>query len=596
MRTWLVLVVACALQPPAAPRVPSRTDVAQLALGGQYTCALHADGDVSCWGRVDGEDRATPIAVGGGRVRGIGAGNQRTCGLHDDDSVACWDREHAAQVELHVPPVAQLAGECLRTRAGEVWCRGAAWRDDFAPIAGATDARDVASASARTGCAVIGDDGRVACWRDPDDGARHDAAPAAQPIAGVTGATRVTVDRDVACALLRDGHVSCWGYAYDGELGRGSIPARPATRGMRFVPIPRAGAGLVVGLDDATAIAASHGVACAIRASGAVACWGHARPRADGWLSRATATPTEMPGIAHATAIAASPQASDPHAENGHWCVASGHDVRCWGNDLYGQLGNGWSRARPQPVEVPGIAGAVALSHDCAVLRDGSRTCWHPERPPRCAVRAGEVWCGNAKAPGVADAIAVADGDYRTCALRARSITCWFGFDAPALAAPFDVPIAGATQLAVGSSPIESTDCALHADGGVVCARWPEPNMHGGGASVFDAPQVVIQPIDVHDATAIATGSDAACALRADHTVACWGQNDRGQLGDGVGGDRDHAQPPVATPVAVAGIRDAIAISAGDKHACALHATGTISCWGDYRAGRGGDVCDGVDR
>ena len=82
--------------------------------------------------------------------------------------------------------------------------------------------------------------------------------------------------------------------------------------------------------------------------------------------------------------------------------------------------------------------------------------------------------------------------------------------------------------------------------------------------------------------TAIAAGSLHSCALRTNGTVACWGANGSGQLGDGTTTDR-------LTPVPVVGLSDATAIAAGDRHSCALRTDGTVACWGADHSGGVGD-------
>src|SRR6185436_10516664 len=60
-------------------------------------------------------------------------------------------------------------------------------------------------------------------------------------------------------------------------------------------------------------------------------------------------------------------------------------------------------------------------------------------------------------------------------------------------------------------------------------------------------------------ATAVAAGDNHTCALTNSGRVRCWGANDSGQLGDGT--FRAHRRP-----VAVRGLRDAVAVSAGGDH------------------------------
>ena len=70
--------------------------------------------------------------------------------------------------------------------------------------------------------------------------------------------------------------------------------------------------------------------------------------------------------------------------------------------------------------------------------------------------------------------------------------------------------------------------------------------------------------------------------LRPDGTVACWGRNQKGQLGDGTTVDR-------SAPVTVAGLGDVAALAAGRYHACAVLGDGTVRCWGNNFSGQLGD-------
>ncbi|MEM4461028.1 MAG: hypothetical protein QXY70_02735, partial [Nanopusillaceae archaeon] len=77
-------------------------------------------------------------------------------------------------------------------------------------------------------------------------------------------------------------------------------------------------------------------------------------------------------------------------------------------------------------------------------------------------------------------------------------------------------------------------------------------------------------------------GESHTCALLSNGSVACWGYNYYGQLGDGTNTNR-------ATPVNVVGIDNAVAIAAGWGHTCALLSNGTVRCWGRNNYGQLGD-------
>jgi alpha-tubulin suppressor-like RCC1 family protein len=67
---------------------------------------------------------------------------------------------------------------------------------------------------------------------------------------------------------------------------------------------------------------------------------------------------------------------------NGFACaLAVDSSVRCWGDNTYGQLGDGTTEGSSLPVQVVGLEGEVAdvvagESHACALLSSGSVKCW----------------------------------------------------------------------------------------------------------------------------------------------------------------------------------------------------------------------------
>jgi len=116
----------------------------------------------------------------------------------------------------------------------------------------------------------------------------------------------------------------------------------------------------------------------------------------------------------------------------------------------------------------------------------------------------------------------------------------------------------------------------------------------GAGDSAPSQTATPLQVMNITTATAVAAGDGHACALLADETVACWGDNTYGQLGTDA-----NTTYGSTTPIAVAGLSGVIAIAAGEIHTCALLSGGTVECWGADTEGELGStittMCNGTD-
>jgi Cys-rich repeat protein len=86
----------------------------------------------------------------------------------------------------------------------------------------------------------------------------------------------------------------------------------------------------------------------------------------------------------------------------------------------------------------------------------------------------------------------------------------------------------------------------------------------------------------ITDAVEVTAGPNFGCARRQSGAVLCWGTNSSGQLGDGTTTAR-------TTPVAVTGLTDAVALAAGEASMCALRMGGTVVCWGSNAQSQLGD-------
>jgi alpha-tubulin suppressor-like RCC1 family protein len=130
-----------------------------------------------------------------------------------------------------------------------------------------------------------------------------------------------------------------------------------------------------------------------------------------------------------------------------------------------------------------------------------------------------------------------------------------------------------ATAIAAG----QRHTCALLVGGTVAC--WGD-NVDGElGDGTSRESHVAVSVSGLRSATAVTTGDFHTCALLTGDTIECWGNNGDGELGDGTTKESH-------VPVSVLGITSATAIAAGAAHTCALLSGGTIECWGANGSGQ----------
>jgi alpha-tubulin suppressor-like RCC1 family protein len=340
---------------------------------------------------------------------------------------------------------------------------------------------------------ALKDDGTVWCWGSNFDEPHNYAIP----IHGISTAIGLAAKGNHTCALLRDGTVECWGSNTDGELGNGEIG------GYSAIPVFVHGAFYDdEHLTNALDIAVGGEHTCAQLSSGHMVCWGNNNY---GQLGDGTTTTHSWPVYASLPASATSIAAGNEHS----CAVLSTHSMQCWGHNEHGQLGDGGSEPYSLPVyvklaggEVPVLAEGNSYDNNCIVLSNRSVKCWGLNEY-------GEL--GNG-----------ADDD------------------------GYEVSHSTPTTVVISTSPI--------------------------------------QPL--YPVSDVAIGSVHACAKMDDGlgntSLQCWGDNRRGQLGDGGSEERSDvstavlANGNVSTPLS-----NILSVAAGGYTTCAVLADGTVRCWGD---------------
>jgi alpha-tubulin suppressor-like RCC1 family protein len=326
------------------------------------------------------------------------------------------------------------------------------------------------------------------------------------------------------------------------------------------------------------------------------ACCGYDAEGQDGIGSTMTvSTPTAVSGLTGVTAIAASGLTS--------CAILSDTSVRCWGNNYEGELGVGnlTNLQSTTPAAVSGLTGAVALAmggnHTCALLSGGGVECWGENTYGQLGngtttgpdTSMGGEPCNPTPTPvpNLPMATAVVAGNGHACALLANAtVSCWGenasgqlgnGSMGASVASPAAVPgLTGVTALAAGGAHT----CAVLSGGTVECWGEGSSGELGNGMMSASATPVVVSTLT--GVTAISSSpalqGQTTCALLAGGAVSCWGLNNGYQLGNGT-------TMNAASPQAVPGITGATAISAGANGSCALLADGTLRCWGNVGLG-----------
>lgn len=249
-----------------------------------------------------------------------------------------------------------------------------------------------------------------------------------------------------------------------------------------------------------------------------------------------------------------------------HACaITVAGELKCWGGNAQGQLGNGSSTGSNVPIQVPGLTNSVTEvaaggAHTCAI-RNSTVYCWGLNS-------SGQLGNGNtnnsavpvvASAAGSATALTV--GGYHTCAVTtAGGIQC-FGYGA------------GTFGFTSGVTAVASTSyhtCVIH-NGAAKCWGPNDQGQLGGGHNEGTWDVLQVQGL-TSGVTSIASGYSHSCATKSDGTVWCWGWNEFGQIG-AAGGSSAFA------PVQVPGVVGASKVVANSSYSCASTAS-AVYCWG----------------
>lgn len=421
-----------------------------------------------------------------------------------------------------------LGGQCVES-PGESTDSGIATATGGSSESDATDSQTEATQGTSTGDSSTGDPpcgaaGQTCC---PGDGCEAGLECRG---GGCTCVAEVVAGRRHTCIIDLDGAVRCWGANDFGQLGN-------AAEAFESEPVEVSNAfGASMGALELTADRQT----CVSRSDDAVFCWGdNTAGKADPANPAEIVVPTQLMGLTGLSGLSAG---------GSHTCAAgpAGVVATCWGDNTLGQLGG--VMPGPGPHQLSGAVELVELAagatHVCGRTQPGAVYCWGDNARGQLAQDPMMLpTSGNLVQVAVPPVSQIVAGDHFNCVRTTDDVRCWgrgdlgelgdgMGLDqtSPVVATlPDDVTV---QRLAAGPRHV----CALTTQGELYC--WGSndkgqlmltPDPMGNDLYTF-APRKLETDVGF---LSITTGATHSCGLTDQGSVACWGTNTEGQIGDG---------------------------------------------------------------
>jgi alpha-tubulin suppressor-like RCC1 family protein len=325
---------------------------------------------------------------------------------------------------------------------------------------------------------------------------------------------------------------------------------------------------------------------CGLTAGGSAYCWGWNQ---FGQVGDGTTTDRLNPVL-----VSGSLNFETLSAAGAHTCgVAVGGVTYCWGRNTDGELGDGTTAQRLSPTPITGgptFQGLVGgYFHSCGVTPAGAAYCWGRNLNGQLGDGTSTQRLTPTAITGTLTFQSLAGGGYHTCGLtRDATAHCWghsfygqMGNGVFTFNTPSPVAVEGGLTFQ-GLSAGGAHNCGLTTDHLTYCWGYNSNGQVGDGMVFND----VLSPVPVEsdlEFQSLALGNGHSCGITADAHAYCWGYNTSGQVGDGTSTQR-------LTPVAVAGELTFQSLTAGaGNHTCGLTSSLVAYCWGDNTKGALGD-------
>ncbi len=567
-----------------APRLLFRTGVSQVSAGGRHTCAVVAE-DLLCWGdnsygQIGARRTSTripyPIRVMSGNIVSVSASDSHTCAILGQPlRLFCWGNndgnrlgqnpvDPATYRDTPIPisfvpdfdPVRVFAGSDYTCAEGRhtsgtysrLFCWGVnsegklgidpnSMMNITAPLQASPD--NLATNSAITTAAThvcytirAGTEEKLRCMGENAYAQLGQGYPEVTgPRLSYTPKTAFTypTGRTVFAAAgtehlcFSDGSVSCLGRNQLGQLGRG-------TTLDRVFPVPT-----TLFTTGVSQVAMGRDHTCTIRNSGELYCWGKNRVNASDLLLHAPLNEDFVVSLDSLVTTGVTQVVAFEFTT----CISRNNEVRCWGQNLSGVLGedpgttpwlNYADAMHPsrQPIVTGNIRGLFLTDGKACALVDDILQCWGDNTnldidPEGLAgvIPPAEVSTGVTHA---------AVASWGICYSNATGLRCQVGPDnIPAVDLRNQITTANlASVTGLSISPWDPALCAWSGNGKLFCG--------GNNSSRTLNPAGPNGPMtfgEVHtDTTSFAMSLSHSCSHR-DGSLKCWGQDGLGQLGNG---------------------------------------------------------------
>lgn len=408
MRRFFFVVLICGIFVsivPAYPTHASATPIKSISANYSSTCVIFANHKLKCWGensdgqlgydnttdqgKLSGDMLALPfVNLGVGyTTKSVSRGLRHTCAILNDDRVKCWGLGDDGV--LGYDSIATI-GTASGDMAALTTINLGTGRTAKAISAGATHT-----------CALLDNNG-IKCWGDNLNGQlgyndTTDRGDGAGDMASLTTvnlgkgrtAKAISAGFQYSCALLDNNSIKCWGANNSGQLGQDDTINRgdAATVGHTMATL----SAVNLGGRTAKSVSASVFHTCAILDDNTVKCWGG---NANGQLGYDDiVTRGDDPGdmsLLSTVNLGVGRTALALSLSEMYTCaLLDNHQVKCWGDNSWGQLGyddtttrgtNLGDMAALLPINLGAGATATAISvglfHTCVILNTSAVKCW----------------------------------------------------------------------------------------------------------------------------------------------------------------------------------------------------------------------------